>query len=152
MGGPYITILRVQVLRHLKTSSLLVIVLSCPLIGSLSSSTANQRATQNNYYTESGFGVPGFVFLKHCYLYTKSATAADLASLCLDCFSQHFTILTCYFWRKQVHKVNLSKDLFINKIMNLSHLYVKCEFEKLIITIKMERRYDRDFWSIHCID
>ena len=29
--------------------SLLVIVLSCPQIGSLSSSTANQRAAQNNY-------------------------------------------------------------------------------------------------------
>ena len=29
----------------------IVIVLSCPLIGSLSSSTANQRAAQNNYRT-----------------------------------------------------------------------------------------------------
>ena len=34
-----------------KSSSLLVIVLSCPLIGSLSSSTANWRAAQNNYWT-----------------------------------------------------------------------------------------------------
>ena len=35
--------------RHPKTSSLLVIVLSCPQIDSLSSSTANQREAQNNY-------------------------------------------------------------------------------------------------------
>ena len=39
----------VKILRHPKTSSLLVIVMSCPQIGSLSSSTANQRAAQNNY-------------------------------------------------------------------------------------------------------
>ena len=39
----------VQILKHPKTSFLLVIVLSCPQIGSLSSSTANQRAAQNNY-------------------------------------------------------------------------------------------------------
>ena len=41
----------IQILRHPKTGSLyvLVIVLSCPQIGSLSSSTANQRAAQNNY-------------------------------------------------------------------------------------------------------
>ena len=39
----------VQILRPPKPGSLLVIVLSCPQIGSLSSSTANQRAAQNNY-------------------------------------------------------------------------------------------------------
>ena len=33
-----------------KPGSLIVIVLSCPQIGSLSSSTANQRAAQNNYW------------------------------------------------------------------------------------------------------
>ena len=60
-----------QILRPRKTGSLLVIVLSCPLIGSLSSSTANQRAAQNNYYAEPDFGVPGFVLLKLCYLYHK---------------------------------------------------------------------------------
>ena len=41
--------LEVQILRPLKTGSLLVIVLSCPQIGSLSSSTANQMAAQNDY-------------------------------------------------------------------------------------------------------
>ena len=33
------------------------------------SSTANQRAAQNDYYTKLDYGVPGFVFLKLCYLY-----------------------------------------------------------------------------------
>ena len=33
--------------------------LSCPFIGSLISSTTNQRAAQTNYYTEMDFGVPG---------------------------------------------------------------------------------------------
>ena len=42
-------IYEVQILRQPKISSLLVIVLSCPPIGSLSSSTTNQRAAQNNY-------------------------------------------------------------------------------------------------------
>ena len=59
----------VQILGPLKSGSLLVIVLSCPLIGSLSSSAVKQRPAQNNYYTELEFGVPGFVFLKLCYLY-----------------------------------------------------------------------------------
>ena len=36
-------------LRPPKSGSLLVIVFSCPQIGSLSSSTANQRAAQNNH-------------------------------------------------------------------------------------------------------
>ena len=35
-----------------------VMVLSCPLIGSLRSSTANQRAAQNNCYKEPDFGDP----------------------------------------------------------------------------------------------
>ena len=35
----------------------------------LSSSTANQRATQNNYVPD--FGVPWFLLLKLCYLYWK---------------------------------------------------------------------------------
>ena len=38
-------------MRPPKPGSLLVIVLSCPQIGSLSNSTANQRAAQNNYWT-----------------------------------------------------------------------------------------------------
>ena len=38
-----------QILGHQKTGSLLVNVLSCPQIGSLSNSTANQSAAQNNY-------------------------------------------------------------------------------------------------------
>ena len=41
---------KVQILRPPKPGSFLVIILSCPLIGSLNSSTANQRAAQNNYY------------------------------------------------------------------------------------------------------
>jgi hypothetical protein len=36
----------------------IVIVLSCPLIGSLSNSTANQKAAQNNLYIEPEFGDP----------------------------------------------------------------------------------------------
>ena len=48
----------VQIHGPPKSGFLLVIVLSCPIIGSLSSSTANQRAAQN---TEPDFGVPGFV-------------------------------------------------------------------------------------------
>ena len=36
----------------------IVIVLSCPLIGSLSSSTANQRVAQNNCFIELDFGDP----------------------------------------------------------------------------------------------
>ena len=39
-----------RVLRPPKLGSLWAIVLSCPLIGSLSSSTADQRAAQNNYW------------------------------------------------------------------------------------------------------
>ena len=50
----------VQILRHPKTGSLLVVVLSCPQIGSLSSSTANQRAAQNNY---QALGCQGLYFL-----------------------------------------------------------------------------------------
>ena len=46
-----------------KSESLLVIVLSCPLIGSLSRSTANQEAAQNNYYTEPDFGFCDLYFL-----------------------------------------------------------------------------------------
>ena len=57
----------VQILVSPKSVSLLVIVLSCPLIGSFSSSTANQRAAQNNCYKEPYFGVPRFIFLKLCY-------------------------------------------------------------------------------------
>ena len=67
---PQITTVRckVQVKKFTKykswdLQSLVVIVLSCPLIGSLSSSIANQRAAQ-----EPDFGVPGFVFLKLCYM------------------------------------------------------------------------------------
>ena len=37
-------------LRPPKSGSLLVIVFSCPQIGSLSSPTANQRAALNNYW------------------------------------------------------------------------------------------------------
>jgi hypothetical protein len=44
-----------------KSGALLVIVLS---------STVNQRAAQNNYYTELDLGVPGFVFPKLFYLYS----------------------------------------------------------------------------------
>ena len=40
-----------QNLRTPKSGSFLVIVFSCPLIGFLSSSTANQRVAQNNQYT-----------------------------------------------------------------------------------------------------
>ena len=47
-------------LTYPKTGSLLVIVLSCPQIGSLSSSTANQRAAQNNY---RAFGCQDLYFL-----------------------------------------------------------------------------------------
>ena len=46
-----------------KSGSLLVIVLSYRLIGSLSSSTANQRVAQNNYYTEQDFGVPRLCYM-----------------------------------------------------------------------------------------
>ena len=59
----------VQILGPPKSGSLLVIVLSCPLIGSLSSSTVTQRPAQDNYYTDPNFGVQEFVFLKLCYLY-----------------------------------------------------------------------------------
>ena len=45
-----------------------LLVLSCPIIVSLSSSTANQRQAQNNYYTEWYFGVPGFVIINLFYL------------------------------------------------------------------------------------
>ena len=41
--------LRSKILRDPKTGALLVIVLSCPQIGSTSSSTSNQRAAQNNH-------------------------------------------------------------------------------------------------------
>ena len=36
----------------------IIIVLNCPLIGSPSSSTVNQRAAQNNWHAESDFGNP----------------------------------------------------------------------------------------------
>jgi hypothetical protein len=58
-----------------RRKSLLVIVLSCPLIGSLSSSTANQRAAQNNYCIEPDFGVSGFEVPK-----LKSFSEAFIAS------------------------------------------------------------------------
>ena len=45
-------------MKSLKVQLYIVIVLSCPLIGSLSSSTANQRAAQNKYYIEPDFGGP----------------------------------------------------------------------------------------------
>ena len=44
---------------------------------SLSSSTANQSAAQSNYYTEPDFAVPGFVFLKLCYLYRYSKRSEE---------------------------------------------------------------------------
>ena len=53
-------------LRPPKPCSLSVIVLSCPIIGSLSSSTANQRAADNNY---QALVFQDLYFLKHCYLY-----------------------------------------------------------------------------------
>ena len=45
--------------------------MSCSLIGSLSSSTANQRAAQNNYYIEPDFGVPSFLLPKLFYTCKK---------------------------------------------------------------------------------
>ena len=47
-------------MRPPQPSSLLVIFLSCPLIGSLSSSAANQRAAQNNY---RALGIQDLFFL-----------------------------------------------------------------------------------------
>jgi len=41
----------------------IAIVLSCCLIGSWATERANQRATQNSFYLELDFGVPGFVLL-----------------------------------------------------------------------------------------
>ena len=41
-------VLEVQILEPQSPALYIVIVLSCPLIGSRSSSTANQRAAQNN--------------------------------------------------------------------------------------------------------
>ena len=57
-----------QIMGPPKSGCLLVIVLRCPLIGSPSSSIVNQRIAQINYYTELDYGVPGFVFLKLCYM------------------------------------------------------------------------------------
>ena len=47
----------------------IVIVLSCPLISSLVSSTTNQMAAQNNCYIEPDFGNPTILLLKLFYLY-----------------------------------------------------------------------------------
>ena len=43
------------ILRPPKSVSLFVVLLSCPYIGSLSSSTANQRAAKTNCYAELQF-------------------------------------------------------------------------------------------------
>ena len=76
----------VQILRHPKTGSLLVIALSCPQIGSLSSSTANQRAAQNNY---RDLGCQDLYFLNFVtctaiFLFSQTLDGLDIESLNVD--------------------------------------------------------------------
>ena len=79
----------VQILWPPNSGSLLVIVLSCPLIGSISSSTANQRAAQNNYQT---LGFQNLYFL-NCV--TSKKLAKNDFNKNLDCmkWSRNFSCI-----------------------------------------------------------
>ena len=84
-------------LRPPKPGSLLVIVLSCTLIGSLSSSTAGQLEGSSKQL--QGFGVPGFVLLKFCYLYFITPFwmryfLANEMSFCAVCTYYNFILVT----------------------------------------------------------
>ena len=68
----------VQILRSTTTDSLLVILLSCHQIGSLSSSTANQRAAQNNY---RALGCQDLYFLNFVTCTLKNSGCTSVCNL-----------------------------------------------------------------------
>ena len=81
-----------------KSGSLVVIILTCPLIGSLSSSTANQRAAQNNY---QALGCQDLYFLNfvctHPFTGREAIYQAQNAVLSL-LFQWHWFCIVVLFW------------------------------------------------------
>ena len=119
--------------------------MSCPLIGSLSSSTANQRAAQNNYYTEPDFRVPGFydydLILSLFFSPTSLLTAEDFF------FLQSLpTIHSSYQSLEQMHWFEAIFKIFAHAIFEA----IEVEGRSLLNFEAAISKFGNHFWKFGC--